>query len=355
MPAFLELFQKVDLESKVVFSVQLSNLLNAGVPLRASLGTLENQTENRRLREVIGRVLRDVEAGASFSEALHRHPSIFSNLFVSLVRAGEAAGKLDSVLSRLALLTEQEADLRQKIRGALFYPAILLTAGLLVSLYIVTFLIPQFAEIFLRAGIALPLPTELLYRFGTGVRQFWHFGLLSAALLSVAASLYGGTAQGRIHFDRLKLMLPLAGPLFRKAAITRFSRTLGLLVESGVPILESLEIAREVISNEVLGRVIGNVRQAVEKGEKISAALRTSGEFPPDVIQMIAVGEETGGLDQMLAKIADFYDRSIGYTVRKLTTVLEPLLLGVLGGLVGFMMASMLLPIFDMMKILRRP
>lgn len=353
--SLFEGIQRISAESMVIFNVQLSNLLNAGIPLLASLGTMRDQAENKRLKKAVEEVSRSVEAGESFSEALARHPRIFSRLFVSMVRAGEASGKLDTVLTRLAVLTEQEADLKQKIRGALFYPAILLAAGLLVTLYMVTFLIPQFAEIFLKAGISLPLPTQILYQIGTGLQHYGLSLILFLVLCGVALVFYVGTARGRIQWDGLKLKGPLLGPLFRKAAISRFARSLGMLVESGVPILQSLGIIREIIGNEVLGRVIESVRAAVEKGEKISESLKISREFPSDVVQMIAVGEETGGLDQMLGKVADFYDRSIGYTVQKLTTVLEPLLLGILGCLVGFMMASMLLPIFDMMKILRQP
>lgn len=348
-----ERFRRIGTEDLIMFNVQLANLIHAGIPLLASLETLTQQIENKRLRETVGSVVRMVEGGETFSEALSRHPRIFSGLFVSLVKAGEASGKLDTILTRYAAYAEEQAELKEKVTGALFYPAILLLAGIGVTLFIVTFIIPQFAEIFTRAGIRLPLPTLILYQIGTTIKQFWISILLFAAAAWLGVSLYGASARGRIHFDRLKLKFPLLGPLFRKAAISRFARTLGMLVASGVPILESLEIVREVIGNEVLGRVVGNVRDAVEKGEKISEPLRISGEFPPDTVRMIAVGEETGGLDEMLDKVSDFYDRSVGYTIKKLTTVLEPLLLVLMGCLVGFIMASMLLPMFDMMKLLR--
>jgi len=231
---------------------------------------------------------------------------------------------------------------------------ILLLAGVGVTLFIVTFIIPQFAEIFMKTGIRLPLPTLLLYQIGTMLKRFWHSWILLIAVAWVGTSLYANTAAGRLRLDGLKLGLPLLGPLHRKGAISRLARTLGMLVGSGVPLLQSLDLVREVTGNEVLGRVIGNVRSAVEKGEKVSEPLRVSGEFPADVIQMIAVGEETGNLEEMLHKIADFYDRSVNYAVKKLTTLLEPLLLVILGSLIGFIMASMLLPIFDMIAILRR-
>lgn len=353
LESIFERFGGVNSEDWVMFYIQLSNLLNAGISLLASLDTLGHQIENRRLRETLGNVSRSVEGGESFSEALIHHPKVFSKLFVSLVKAGEASGKLDLILERFAVYSEQQTELKQKITGALFYPAILLLAGILVTLFIVAFVIPQFAEIFMKVGISLPLPTRILYQTGITLKQFWHSIILWGVIAGLGVQVYAGTARGRFQVDFLKLKLSLLGLVFRKAAISRFARTLGMLVQSGVPILQSLEIVQEVIGNEVLGRVIGNVRTAVEKGEKISEPLRLSSEFPLDTVQMIAVGEETGSLDEMLNKISDFYDRSIGYTVKKLTTLLEPLLLVVMGSLVGFIMASMLLPMFDMMKILR--
>lgn len=345
--------QRVGSEDLAMFLVQLSDLLNAGISLLSSLDAIGKQIENKKLREIVGDVSRNVEAGESFSEALASHPKVFSKLFLSMVRAGEASGKLDTILARFAVYSEEQAELRQKIKGTLFYPLILLFAGIGVTLFIVAFIIPQFAEIFMKAGLQLPLPTLILYGAGMSIRQFWHSMLLMIAAVWVGVEVYTNTPSGRFQFDWLKLKLPLASRLYRKAAISRFARTLGMLLSSAVPILDSLEIVRDVVNNEVLSRAIENARNAVEKGEKISEPLRISGEFPPDTIQMIAVGEESGNLDEMLDKVSDFYDRSIGYTVKKLTTVLEPLLLAVMGCLVGFIMASMLLPMFDMIKILR--
>lgn len=350
---FLGFFRGIGTEDKIMFYIQLSNLTHAGIPLLTSLHTLSELIENRRLKEAVAGIARSVEGGESFSEALAHHPRIFSKLFVSLVKAGEASGKLDTVLTRFAGYVEEQAELAQKIKGALFYPLLLLFAGIGVTLFIVTTIIPQFAEIFIRTGITLPGPTRILYAVGMGIQQFWYSLLLFAAVAWLGVSYYAGTAIGRLQVDRLMLSLPLLGGLFRKAAISRFSRTLGMLVASGVPHLQSLEIVEEVIGNQVLRRVVAQARQAVEKGEKISETLKISKEFPADAVQMISVGEETGSLDEMLDKISDFYDRAVGYSVKKLTTVLEPLLLILMGVLVGFIMASMLLPMFDMMKMLR--
>lgn len=354
LEGLLDRFKRIATEDLILFNVQLSNMINAGIPLLTALNTLSRQIEHRRLKEAVGNVARNVEAGESFSEALSKHLRIFSKLFVSMVRAGEASGRLDRILARFAQFIEQQAELKQKVRSALFYPTILLAAGIGVTLYIVTAVIPQFVEIFVKTGIPLPLPTVILYRVGTALKRFWDLLILGGLALWLGTGYYASTEGGRFRVDRIKLGLPLFGTLFRKAAISRFARTLGTLVASGVPLLQSLDIVREVIGNEVLARIIGSTRTAVEKGEPISESIRVSEEFPPDVVQMIAVGEETGKLDEMLNKVSDFYDISLGYTVKRLTTLLEPILLVIMGCLIGFIMASLLLPMLDMIKILRR-
>lgn len=344
---------KINAEDMIMFYVLLSNMINAGINILTSVSTLNKQVEDRRLKEVVGNIRRNIEAGDSFSQALARHPRVFSFIFINMIKAGEASGKLDKILARYAVFAEQEQDLRQKIKGALFYPIILLLAGTAVTLFIVTFIIPQFAEIFMKAGINLPLLTLILYKIGGGIRNFWYLIVLFMVVFVLVIRYYAKKEKGRLSLDRLKLKTPIIGPLHRKIAISRFSRTLGTLVGSGVPILESLDITKEVIGNEVLARIIGNVRSSVEKGQSLAEPLKISEEFPADAVQMISVGEETGNLEGMLNKISDFYDMSVGYTIKKLTTIIEPLFLVIMGSMVGFIMASMLLPIFDMIKILR--
>lgn len=351
--SFFEKLAPISAETMIMFYIQLSNMIDAGIPILTTLDTLNKQIENKVLKETVGGVLRSVEGGNSLSQALTKYPRIFPKLFVNMVKAGEASGKLDMVSARYAVYFEHQVDLSQKIKGALFYPIILLCAGIAVTLFIVTFVIPQFVAIFMKAGIALPLPTLILFKVGIAIKQYWYLLILTVIALWLAIRFYGNRETGRLNFDRLKLKLPIIGPLHRKAAISRFGRTLGTLVASGVPILECLDITKEVIGNEVLARVIGNVRNAVEKGEDIAEPLKLSEEFPQDTVQMVSVGEKTGSLDEMLNKISDFYDMSLGYTIKKLTTVLEPIFLLIMGSLVGFIMASMLLPMFDMMKMLR--
>ena len=348
-----EKLKRISAEDMIIFNVQLANMINSGIPILVCLDTLDKQIENKNLRDTVGSVKRNLEAGDSFSQALAKHPAVFPKLFISMVKIGEASGKLDTVLTRFAEFVEKQEDLRQKIKSALFYPMILLFAGIAVTLFIVTTIIPQFAEIFMKVGIALPTPTLILYRVGTGIKRYWYLFALFTIIGAAGVRYYIRTASGRFNFDRFRLRLPVLGLLFRKVAISRFARTLATLVSSGVSILVSLDITKEVMGNEVLARVVGNARASVEKGEGIAESLKISEEFPPDTVQMISVGEETGNLDGMLNKISDFYDMSLGYTIKKLTTMIEPLFLVIMGGLVGFIMASMLLPMFDMVKILR--
>lgn len=349
-----EKFKRVSVEDKIMFNIQLANMINSGLGLLNCLNTLRNQIENKKLKEVVGDVYRNVEGGSAFSEALEKHPRIFSKLFVSMVKAGEASGNLDTVLNRLAVFTEHQADLREKIRGALFYPIILLVAATAIVAFIITFVMPNFVRIFNEAGVTLPAPTVMLYGLGLAVKRYWWLIILGVILVSFGIRTYMSTERGRLQFDQLKLKLPVIGPLARKLYISRFARTLATMVASGVPILQSLDIVKEVIGNEVIARVVKSARDGVEEGEKIAGALKVSKEFPPDTVQMIAVGEETGNLDGMLNKISDFYDMAVGYSIRKLTALIEPLFLVIIGGVVAFIMASMLLPMFDMVKTLRR-
>lgn len=348
-----ERFKKISIEDIIMFNVQLANMIDAGLPLLSSLRTLSHQIENKKLREIVGQVSRSVEGGAPFSDALAQHPKVFSKLFINTVMAGETSGKLNTVLNRLAVYVEQQEDLRQKIQGALFYPAILLVTGVSVILFIISFVMPQFVKIFTEANVDLPLPTRILYETGVVLKKFWYLILLGVGVLVFGIKRYVNTPGGRLRFDQWQLRLPVVGPLVRKVVISRFSRTLATLVESGVPILQSLDIIRNVVGNEVIGRVVQNVRDSVEGGERLAQSLKVSEEFPADTVQMIAVGEESGKLGQMLNKIADFYDTAVNYSVKKLTALIEPVFLVIMGAMVAFIMASMLMPIFDMVKTLR--
>ncbi|MDP2913799.1 MAG: type II secretion system F family protein [Candidatus Omnitrophota bacterium] len=352
--SLLEKLKRISSDDMLMFYIQLSNMISAGITILMSLSTLAKQTENKALREAIGGVSRQVEAGNGLSNAFAAQPRLFSKLFVNMIKAGEASGRLDTVLMRYAKFFENQEDLKQKVKGAIFYPMILMFAGVAVTLFIVTVVIPQFAEIYMKVGIALPVPTLVVYGIGIAIKRYWYLLIALTIILAAALRYYFKTEKGALFLDTLKLRLPVIGPLYRKVALARLTRTLGTLLGSGVPILQSLDIIKEVVENEVLARVITNVRKSVERGERMSEPLKVSGEFPPDVIQMIAVGEESGSLDVMLDKIADFYDMTVAYAIKKLTAVIEPVFLVIIGGMVGFIMASMLLPMFDMIKVLRR-
>ena len=351
--SFGERFTKVKTEDLILFNVQLANMIAAGLSLLTSLRTLTKQVENRKFREVIQDVYRNIEAGGTFSDSLAKHPKVFTPLMIHMIHAGEVSGTLDQVLNRLAIFAEHQADLEERIKGAMVYPIILVIVGFSVIMFLSIFLIPMFVDVFLKAGVTLPLPTKIVFIFSQIVKKYWYLLIISGIALMAAIKYYFSTPGGKLVFDKYLLKLPVIGLLARKLAIARFARTLATLTASGVPILECLEIVEKVVGNEIIARVIKRVREGVSEGSKIAEPLRISEEFPPDTIQMIAVGEESGSLDAMLTKIADFYDTSVNYSVKKLTTMIEPLFLILVGSAVGFLLASVFLPMFEMMKVVK--
>lgn len=349
----LKSWRPVKQQDLMVFNFQLANLIEAGVPILSALKSIEAQIENKKLKDIITDIERNIEAGSSLSGSLNYYPRIFSKLFAGMVKSGEESGKLDKVLRRYAIFSEAQIELREKIKGALFYPAILFIASILVILFIITYIIPQFVDLFTKAGIRLPLATQLLYTAGLGIKNYWYAIIAALAVLLWMLKWYWQTQKGKYRSDRLLLKITFFGILARRIYISRFTRTLSTLLSAGVPILQSLDITKEVIGNAVIAGEIAKVRQSVERGEKLADSLKVSGEFPSDAVQMIAVGEEGGNLDGMLNKIADFYDMAVGYTVKKLTVIIEPLFLAIMAGIIGLIMSSILIPIFDMVKILR--
>jgi type IV pilus assembly protein PilC len=351
--SFGERFTRVKNEDLILFNVQLANMIAAGLSLLTSLRTLTKQVENRKFREVIQDVYRSIEAGGTFSDSLAKHPKVFTPLMIHMIHAGEVSGTLDNVLNRLAIFAEHQADLEERIKGAMVYPIILVIVGFSVIMFLSIFLIPMFVDVFLKAGVTLPLPTKIVFIFSQIVKKFWYVIIIGIIAFITGIKYYFSTPGGKLVFDKYLLKLPIIGLLARKLAIARFARTLGTLTASGVPILESLEIVEKVVGNEIIARVIKRVREGVSEGSKIAEPLRISEEFPADTIQMIAVGEESGSLDAMLTKIADFYDTSVNYSVKKLTTMIEPLFLILVGSAVGFLLASVFLPMFEMMKVVK--
>jgi type IV pilus assembly protein PilC len=349
----IQSLRRVGYDDLVLFNVQLSKMIQVGIPLVTALETLAQQTEHPRLRQAISDVARTVQAGASFSEALRKHTRIFSQLFINMIQAGEVSGKLDEVLRRLAEFAKRQASLRQQLQTALTYPAILVVVGVAVMVFLVTGIIPKFMKIFLEADVPLPLPTAILYQVSQLVRAWWLFGLSGIALAGWAVGRWIRTPPGRRAVDPMILKLPVIGSLARKVALSRLTRTLETLLSSGVPILESLSIVEQTCGNVVIGDVISTVQTSVRQGGTIAEPLKVSREIPPMVVQMITVGEGSGTLDHMLGEIADHYDELVEHGITRVTAFVEPVFLILIGGMVAFIMASILLPLFRMVNVIK--
>ncbi len=351
---FLKKLSKVKTNDLVMVTIQLANMLDAGIPLPMALNTMVEQTENKKLKEAIADISSEIKEGKSFSESLAKHNDIFSNLFINMIAAGEMSGNLDEVLKRLSSFTEHEAELKQKISAAMTYPVILIVAGVGVVSFVVTSVVPPFVKIFMDSGIPLPLPTLILYQLNNVIRAAWLYILVGGIGGTIMLKRWAKTPRGKLALDELKIKVPVWGDLSKKVEIARLTRTLATLLSSGVPMLQALQVTEKTIDLAPMANVIKNVGTAVGKGKSISESLKESGQFPVMPIHMIAVGEDTGTLETMLNKIADFYDIATDYAIKKLTALLEPLFLVIIGGLVGFIFASILLPIFSMVKTLGR-
>lgn len=344
---------KVKLKDVAVFSRQFATMINSGLSLLRALYILGDQTENKLLASIISEVRMDVEKGSSLSGALVKHPKAFNRLYVSMVKAGEVGGSLDAVLLRLAQTIEKQVELRRKVRSAMTYPAVVgfLVIGIVTGMLL--FVIPMFKDLYKQLGGTLPLPTQILINLSTLVRNFWYLMFAAEIGAVIGFKRWIGTESGRKKWDRIKLRAPIFGPLVRKTALARFSRTLAALVRSGVPILESLEIVADTSGNEVVAAAVRDGQTAVKQGEPLAQRLEQHAVFPAMVTQMMAVGEETGAVDEMLDKIADFYDQEVEATVAALTSLIEPLLIVVMGACVGGMVISLYLPMFNIIKLIQ--
>ena len=344
---------RVKLKDVSVFSRQFATMINSGLSLLRSLYILAEQTESKPLADIVDQVRMDVERGSSLSQALAKHPKAFNRLYVSMVRAGEIGGVLDSVLMRLADTIEKQVELRRKVKSAMTYPAVVAILVLVIVTAMLLFIIPMFEGLYKELGGTLPLPTRLLIDISKVIRSFWWaiFGVEIAAVFAFRKWI--NSEDGRQRWDAIKLKMPIFGPLVRKTALARFGRTLSALVRSGVPILESLDIVAETSGNWVVAKAVRDTQAAVKRGDPLSRNLENHPVFPPMVVQMMAVGEETGALDEMLDKIADFYDQEVEATVDALTSLIEPLLIVVMGVCVGGMVISLYLPMFNIIKLIK--
>jgi type IV pilus assembly protein PilC len=344
---------RVNLKEVAVFSRQFATMINSGLSLLRSLNILAEQSESKVLAEIVNQVRMDVEKGSSLSQALTKHPKAFNRLYVSMVRAGEVGGALDSVLLRLADTIEKQVELRRKVKSAMTYPVVVGVMVLAIVTAMLLFVIPMFQGIYKQLGGTLPAPTQILIDISNIMRKLWYIVFLAEVAAAIAFRKWINSEDGRKRWDAIKLKVPVFGKLVRKTALARFSRTLSALVRSGVPILESLDIVAETAGNYVVAKAVRETQAAVKRGDPLSKKLEEHPVFPPMVVQMMAVGEETGALDEMLDKIADFYDQEVEATVDALTSLIEPILIMVMGVCVGGMIISLYLPMFNIIKLIK--
>jgi type IV pilus assembly protein PilC len=348
--ALIKANQKGHVTSKdlVLFSRQLSTLVSAGVPIVQSLGILETQAENPAFKEVLGAVKSDIEAGLSISDALKKHPDAFPEIYTSMIKAGELGGILDTILERLTVFMESSEALKAKVKSAMMYPAIVLSICAIVTCFLMVFVIPTFKNIFASFGAELPLPTQILIDISDTMKQFWY------VLIAIPFGGWKGfeyfykTEKGHRFVDKNVLKAPIFGIILKKVAVARFTRTLGTLIKSGVPIMQALETVAQTAGNVVIAEAVLLTRESIREGGHLSDPLKKSGIFPSMVTSMISVGEETGALDIMLSKIADFYDQEVDTAVKGLTSLIEPIVIVVMGIVIGTIVVAMFMPMFGL-------
>src|SRR5580704_1232931 len=341
----------VSMRDIVIFTRQFSTMINSGLPLVQALDILSKQSENKALQAVTRQIVFDVESGHTVADALAKHPKAFSDLYVNMVAAGEAGGILDTILMRLATFMEKNDNLVRKVKGAMIYPGVIMSVAFIAIAILLIFVIPVFESMFGQVGLALPLPTRIVIGLSSFLRGIGGLMVAGGAVGGFfAIKQYYATPNGKLQIDKLMLGFPVLGDVLRKSAVSRFTRTLGTLISSGVSILDGLEITAKTAGNRVIQDAIMASRASIAGGDTISAPLAKSAVFPPMVISMIAVGESTGGLDEMLSKIADFYDEEVDAAVSGLLSLLEPVMIVFLGVIVGGMVVAMYLPIFDMIN-----
>ncbi len=344
-------YGRVKLSDLAIFSRQFSTMLDAGVSLIRCLDVLQQQTNNARLRKILNDLSARVESGESLSRSMQRHPKAFSPLIIGLIRAGEVGGVLEESLQRIAHFLEKDVELRRKIRSALTYPVIVLLAAIGIVIFLVSWLVPQFADLFKELGIKeMPAPTQFLIDLSALFTQRWYVVVIAVIAVIIAYKLFVSTRVGRRVADRVKLRVPVFGPLHHKIVMARFSRTMGTLLASGVPILQAMETVAGVVGNSVVSDAIMESRSRIREGEKIADPLQRSRMFPPMVVHMVSVGEESGSLDHMLNKIAEFYENEVEATIASLTAAIEPVMIVLLGFIVGFIVISMFLPMIEVIS-----
>ncbi|MDD5085362.1 MAG: type II secretion system F family protein [Candidatus Omnitrophica bacterium] len=345
--------RRITQDDLVVFSRQIATMVGAGVTLMQALDVLGEQMDNAKFQSIIYSMKHDVEGGKSFSEALMRYKNVFSSLYINMVRAGEQSGELDEILNRLATYLEKSNALRKKVQSAMIYPVVVSLFALIITVGMLTFVIPKFAEIFSGLGAKLPAPTQVLINISNVLRQQFIAVVIVLVIIIVCVRVFLSTKGGRYSFDKGILRLPVFGTLLLKVAISKFARTFATLTRSGVPVLSALDIVGKTSGNTYIERLVEGVRESVKEGESLSGPLAKEKIFPPMVVRMIAVGEETGELEAMLSKIAEFYDDQVDTAISGLTSLIEPLVIAFLGIVIGGIVICMFLPIFSLTQALK--
>ena len=342
---------KVTGKDLVIFTRQLSTMIDAGLPLIQSFEILAKQQDNATFKTVLTAIKRDVETGTTIADAMRKHPTVFDSLFSNMIEAGETGGILDTILGRLAVFKEKSMALQKKIKGAMTYPTICLAISFLILGVILIFVIPVFEEMFSSMGAALPIPTQIVVEMSNFMKSNFLFIIMGIfAFIFIIKKIYN-TEKGRLKMDAMLLRAPIVGPLIRKVAVAKFTRTLSTMLQSGVPILDALQVVAKTSGNKVIEGAVFRVAESISEGRPIAEPLEESGVFPNMVVQMINVGESVGALDSMLTKIADFYDDEVDQAVSNLTAMIEPLMMVVLGGMIGGIVVAMYLPIFSMASV----
>ena len=344
---------RVKLADLILFTKQFRSMMQAGVPILRLLQVLENQTQNRVLKNAVVTISQDIKAGSSLYEAMKKHPSLFSPLYLSMINAGEVSGTVPDILGRLIGIIEHEAKIKADIKSALQYPFLVLIALGVAFFVLLTFVIPKFATIFAKAGLTLPLPTKLAMLLYAGLADYWYILGAGALLLLFALRVYFKTENGRYARDALILRIPLFGPLFQKAAMSRFASIFAILQASGVPVIQAMSVLTETIGNRAISREFDRVRERVQQGQGISGPLSTAKYFTPMVVDMIAIGEESGNMEDMLRQISIHYDDEVSYAVKSLSDMIGPILMVGLAAVVGFFAMAIFLPMWDMTKMVK--
>ncbi|MBT5471636.1 MAG: type II secretion system protein GspF [Nitrospina sp.] len=341
----------IPIKDLMTLTMQLATLVDSGLTLDDALATLIKLAETDKVTEVLSDIRKQVHAGSSFADALAEHPKVFSKLYVNMIRAGEAGGMLSEALSRLAMFMEKSVELKNSIRSAMVYPAILTFVGGTAVIILITFVIPQFSKLFEEMGAALPLPTQIMLGLSSLIINYWPALILGIAGSIAAFTLYIRTNKGRLKWDGILLKLPLFGPLIRKIEVSRFSLTMATLLKSGVPILQAMEIVQSILINRVIADSVVNLKQALKRGKGLSGPLQEAEIFPPMAVQMITVGETSGALDEMLAKVSKTYDKEVEQSIKQVISLIEPMMILFMALIIGFIVVSMLLAIFSANEI----